>query len=54
LTDVVVVSRRSVGSGDRPAKAGEFSGDGDRDERAALAALGVEPLPGVASRSPGE
>ena len=30
---------------DRPAEPGELAGDGDRDDRAALAALGVEPAP---------
>ena len=32
-------------AGDRPAEAGEFAGDGDGDDRASLAALGVEALP---------
>ena len=35
----------SVGVGDGPAEAGELARDGDRDDRAALAALAVEALP---------
>src|SRR4051794_32150606 len=40
---------RSFRSGprDRPAEAGQLTGDGDRDERAPLAALCVEPAPGA-------
>ena len=37
----------SVGVRERPAEAGELAGDGDRDDRAALAALGVESSPDV-------
>ena len=37
----------SVGVGERPAEAGELAGDGNRDDRAAFAALGVESLPDV-------
>ena len=36
-----------LGGGDRPAEAGEVTGDGDRDDRLALAALLVEPAPEV-------
>jgi len=42
-----VVRGWSVGGGERPAEAGEFASGGDRDERAALAALGVEASPGA-------
>jgi hypothetical protein len=34
-----------VGGGDRPAEAGKLAGHRDSDQRAALAALGVKPLP---------
>jgi hypothetical protein len=45
----VSVAGRGVGVGvdDRPAKAGELPGDGDRDDRAPLAALEVEAAPYV-------
>src|ERR687898_1706355 len=43
LTDVVRPGL--VGVGDRPAEAGQLAGDGDGDDRAALAALGVQALP---------
>lgn len=39
--------RRSVGVGERPAEPAEFARDGDCDDRAALAAVSVEPLPDV-------
>src|SRR6266536_4104220 len=35
------------GGGDRPAEAGEVAGDGDRDDRLALAALAVQAAPEV-------
>src|SRR4051812_8588745 len=41
----------SVGVRERPAEAGEFARDGDRDDRAALAALSVESLPDVVQAS---
>src|SRR3954453_7324601 len=43
----VVLRRVSVGGADRPAEAGELAADRDRDDRATLAALGVEALPGA-------
>ena len=51
-----VVRRRLVGGRDRPAEAGELAGGGDRDDRAALAAL-LHPLPDVVQpplRLPGQ
>ena len=45
LADVVQVVL--VGVGGRPAEAGEFARDSDRDDRAALAALCVQALPGA-------
>src|SRR3954469_20324690 len=41
-----VLSPRS-GPRDRPAEAGQLTRDGDRDERAPLAALLIEPAPGA-------
>ena len=41
----------SVGVRERPAEAGELAGDRDRDDRAALPALGVESLPDVVQAS---
>jgi hypothetical protein len=37
----------SVGAGECPAEPGELAGDGDRDERTALAALCVQSAPDV-------
>jgi hypothetical protein len=47
----------SIGVGECPAEAGEFAGDGDRDDRAALPALSVQSLPDAvqsALRLPGD
>src|SRR3954453_18716085 len=47
----------AAGVGDRPADPGEFAGDGDRDDRAALAALLGEAAPDAvqsALRLPGD
>ena len=47
-TDVACeVAGGLLGAGERPAEAGEFAGDGDRDDRATLAALLSEPAPDV-------
>src|SRR5450432_1642717 len=43
----------SVGVGECPAEAGQFAGDGDRDDRAAFAALGLESLPDLVQASLG-
>src|SRR3954470_22026985 len=43
--------RGSVGVGDCPAEAGEFAGDGDGDDRAALAALVGEAPPDAVQAS---
>ena len=45
LTDVVAPG--SVGVRGRPAEPGELARDSDRDDRAALAALAVQALPGA-------
>jgi hypothetical protein len=43
----------SVGGDECPAEAGQFACDGDRDDRAAFAALGVEALPDLVQASLG-
>jgi hypothetical protein len=43
----------SVGVRECPGEAGEFAGEGDRDDRAALAALGVKSLPDAVQSSLG-
>jgi hypothetical protein len=44
-TDGCACAAGSVGAGECPAEAGELARDGDRDDRAALAAFGVEAPP---------